>query len=272
MSIFRQHVKQYSAAALEPATKTSATPSLLVLPAEVRVRIFEHLIRVETAAAIPHHAAARDQGYINGVGHVNIVQYGTTWRSVTIAKPPGFVLTAPAILRASKLINNEIMDLLYSKVLWVINIHDLRLSSPSFVFGQESERKVIVASPEKKSVFLQWIDHVHVRQHIRPEEDLIQKAQALRSLLNCLNVHRKSLQVSFHFDSIHLVNDPEHPRTKKAEYNWKLYENELRRIDLGAPPHFRVSWYWLESEGLERFEELAASVGGEVNSKTYIYW
>ncbi|KAF2217829.1 hypothetical protein CERZMDRAFT_92472 [Cercospora zeae-maydis SCOH1-5] len=271
MDIFRNHNKDVPARALDSAANTPSAPSLLALPAEVRVHIFEHLIQVAPATSVPHRAVAHEQGYTSGVGHVNIVQYGTTWRSVTIAKPPSFALTTPAILRVSKLIHKEAMDLLYSKMLWVINIQDLRLSSP-FVYGEESQRIGIIASPAKKSMFLQWIDHVHVRQHIRPEEDLIQKAQALRSLLNCLNVHRKSLQVTFHFDSIHLVNDPDYPRTKKAEYNWKLYENELRGLNLGATPHFRVSSYWLESEGAERFAQLAASVGGEVNSRSYIYW
>ncbi|CAK1363664.1 hypothetical protein CB0940_04314 [Cercospora beticola] len=263
--------RQDTATATNPANENISISNLLNLPAEIRIRIFSHLIQVAPATSIPHRAAAHEQGYTSGVGHVNSVQYGTTWRSVTIAKPPGFALTAPAILRASKLIHNEVMDLLYSKMLWVINIQDLRPSS-QVPFGSDDKTNGIVASPEKKSMFLQWIDHVHVRQHIRPEEDLIQKAQTLRSLLDCLNVHRKSLQVTFHFDSIHLVNDPEYPREKKAEYNWKLYENELRRMDLGATPHFRVSSYWLESEGEERFAQLAASVGGEMNSRSYIYW
>lgn len=255
--------RQNAAAASNPATERTSICCLLNLPAEIRIRIFEHLIQVAPATSIPHRAAAHEQGYTSGVGHVNFVQYGTTWRSVTIAKPPGFALAAPAILRTSKLIHNEFMDLLYSRMLWVINIQDLRPSA-QVISGSDSQGHGIIASPEKRSMFLQWIDHVHVRQHIRPEEDLIQKAQALRSLLDCLNVHRKSLQVTFHFDSIHLVNDPEYPREKKAEYNWKLYENELGSMNLGATPHFRVSSYWLESEGEERFAQLAARVEGYV--------
>ncbi|USW54748.1 hypothetical protein Slin15195_G080670 [Septoria linicola] len=249
----------------------TTTSQILNLPAELRIQIYSHLIQIAVASSSPYRAAALERGFSSGVGHITLLQDGPTWRSVTIAKPPGFSFLAPAILRVSKSIHNEVMDFLYSNILWVINIQTLRPIAPPF-FSMDTKRSGIAASPDKKSMFMQWIAHVHIRQHIRPEEDLVQKAQALRSLLGCLNPRRKSSQVTLQFDSIHLVHDPEYPRTKKPEYNWQLYENELKSMRLGHEPQFKVSHYWLEAEGQERFDQLAAPLGGKVNSQYYIYW
>lgn len=158
------------------------------------------------------------------------------------------------------------MDIMYSKMLWAINIIDAGRTDLS------SYNQGVVISLARKPTVMQWPTHVFVRQHIRPEEDLVQKTQALRSLLGCLSMHRMSTQVAFHFSFMHLINHPQYPTKKKADYNWQLFELELRGLFLGERPQFRVSDYWLESEGIERFERLAASLGGVVNGADQIYW
>lgn len=109
---------------------------------------------------------------------------------------------------------------------------------------------------------MRWINHVHIRQHIRPEEDLMQKAQALHSLLTCLGPDRKTTGLTLHFDSMWLVNDGEWPRSARPEYVWQSFAAELARMQIGDRPQVRVSSHWLELEGKERFEDLALKIGG----------
>ena len=270
--------QQGRSGSMETVPRIPKRPSLYDLPAELRIRIFEHLLQFPPATTgnpvsgkdvyvPPNRAvAAHAQGYTSGVGHLSLCQIGATWRCVTIAGPPGFALLSPAVLRVSKRIHNEVMDILYSNMLWVINIIQM-----GALHCGPSDLELTSAS-DKESTFMQWISHVFIRQHIRPEEDLVQKSQALRSLISCLNPQRKSTQVALHFTSMHLVNDPLYPREKKPEYNWQLYEHELGRLSLGKRPHFQVSQYWSDSEGPERFENLAESLGGVVNDPDYIYW
>lgn len=239
------------------ATKHSP---LLHLPAELRLRVYEHLNHIPglSTTSVPHRAAAYAKGFTSGVGHVTMLRYGEGWRSVSIAKPPGFACLGTSILRTCRLIHTEAMDLLYDKILWVINIQSLTPIAPPFAGG----RPAVTASPGKPSIFLQSIKHVHIRQHIRPEEDLLEKALTLKSLLACINSQRKTTELALHFDSIHLVNDSSWPNGKKMAYAWQAYEKVLSSIDLGRKPQIKVSDYWLETEGQARFEKFAARFGG----------
>lgn len=236
---------------------------LLELPAEIRLRILDHLfIRPgSTSTTSPSHmAAAAARGFTDGVGHITLVREQETWKSISTARPPGFCLHPTAILRVCRLLHMEAMDMLYGKILFVINVQNMRPIAPPFVGCAHA----IVATPGKRSVFFQGVDHVHIRQHVRPEDDLLQKAQVLRSLLQHLNPTRRTTEVTLHFDSMWLVNDGEWPRTARPEYVWQLYSAELARMDLGRRPSIRVSSHWIEIEGSERFQNLAKKVGGRV--------
>lgn len=160
------------------------------LPAEIRVKILEHLLQrpIWHTISHPNSQAAKDRGFTDGVGHVTLIREGDEWRSVSVAGPPGLTILSTAILRTCRLLHNEAMDLLYSRSLFVINIQNLRPIAPPFTGGNPT----IVASPRRRSIFMRWINHVHIRQHIRPEEDLLQKAQSLQSLLMCLSPERKT--------------------------------------------------------------------------------
>ncbi|KXT05053.1 hypothetical protein AC578_10349 [Pseudocercospora eumusae] len=246
--------------------------SFLALPPEIRMTIFEHCLHIPrlSTTSVPHRAAAYAKGYTSGVGHITLVQDGGDWRSVSIARPPGFAFTATSVLRICKSIHKEAMDVLYDKILWVINIQNRRPIAPPFI-GSNSN-PAISASPTRPSVFMKWVAHVHIRQHIRPEEELLQKAEALRLLIACLGSDRKSTAATLHFDSIHLVNDSEWPRTAKPQYAWDQYYSQLMVLDLGPRPNIRTSYYWIETEGQERFEDLTRRLGGCLNDPDYIYW
>lgn len=235
---------------------------LLSLPAEIRVKIIDYLIQRPLYQTIshPHQEVARKRGLTDGVGHATLVREGNEWRSVSVARPPGLKLTSTAILRTCRLLYNEAMDLLFHKCLFVINIQNMRLIAPPFLGARPS----IIAGPNRDSVFLRWITHVHIRQHIRPEEDLMQKASTLQSLLACLSPERKSTGLTLHFDSMWLVNDGEWPCDGRPEYIWQLYAAELARMPIGADPQVRVSTHWMELEGKERFGELSKKTGGYV--------
>ncbi|KAK4499328.1 hypothetical protein PRZ48_009841 [Zasmidium cellare] len=236
--------------------------ALLELPAEIRVNILEHLLQRPLWHTIsrPNTQAARDRGYTDGVGHVTLVRERDEWRSVSVARPPGLTILCPAILRTCRLLHKEAMGLLYSKCLFVLNIQNMRPAALPFINGQPA----IVAGPTKASMFLRWINHVHIRQHITPEEDLSQKAQSLDSLIRCLSPDRKTTGLTLHFDSMWLVNDGEWPQKARPEYVWQLFGAELARMPIGNQPQIRVSSHWLELEGKERFDDLASKLGGYV--------
>ena len=109
---------------------------------------------------------------------------------------------------------------------------------------------------------MQSLTNVHIRQHIRPEHDLMQKAYVLHFLLSCLNSRRKTTSITLHFDGIWLVNDGEWPVISRKQDVWQMYAAELARLDLGDDPQIRVSQQWKDLEGIERFEELAVKIGG----------
>lgn len=241
--------------------------ALLELPTELLEHILEHLLQRPSRHTIsrPNTQAARDRGFTDGVGHITMVCKRDEWRSVSVARPPGLTILCPAILRTCSLLHNEAMRLLYSKCLFVINIQNINMrpiASP-FPYRQPGQ-SAIVAGPSKTSVLLQGLNHVHIRQHIRPEEDLAQKAQSLDSLLRCLSPNRKSTGLTLHFDSMWLVNDGQWPRSARPEYVWQLFGSELARMQIGDNPQIRASPHWMELEGKERFDDLALKIGGYV--------
>ncbi|EME43815.1 hypothetical protein DOTSEDRAFT_23940 [Dothistroma septosporum NZE10] len=247
---------------------------LLQLPAELRLKILEYLfIRPDLSSSIHQiNSTAFSRGFTDGVGHVTLAQQGSYWKSLSVARPPALSLTTPSILRICRLLHREATELLYGRTLFVINILNMSPIAPPFMLSTKI-RPIVVASPSKKSVFMQSLYHIHVRQHIRPEEDLLRKAQVLHSLLSCLSPHRKSTSVTLHFDGILLVNDCDWPYSARGDDVWEMYARELRGMEVGGDTQIRVSQYWRDLEGSERFEKLATRIGGSVNtSDNYVYW
>ena len=245
-----------------PSTPT--TPSrILLLPAELRLKILENLFTRPDLSQSTHriNSVAFSRGFTDGVGHVTLAQQGEHWKSLSVAKPPGLSLATASILRTCRLLHREASELLFGRTLFVINILNMSPAAPPFVLSARIQ-PIVVASPSSKSVFMQSLYHVHVRQHIRPEEDLLQKAQGLHSLLSCLSPQRKSTSVTLHFDGILRVQDCDWPGGARGEDVWGRYAAELARMELGEDPQIRVSQYWRDLEGMGRFDKLAVAIGG----------
>lgn len=195
------------------------------------------------------------RGAAGGVSHVNVVQEGEHWNIVSRVRPPGFSISSIAVLSVCRELYNEAMGLLYSRILFCLDI----LSSSGFMTRQQAQ-PAMATGPSSDSVLMKWMNHTHVRQDIYPKDDLIAKADQLESLLGCMRPSRTSSDVSLHFKSV--VNQEEWRFTARSELAWERYIDRLAGIDLGQTPELLVWKSEVDSKGWEPFERLASRIGG----------
>lgn len=246
-----------------PHAKMLSPPStdsclLLELPAEIRIHILSYLIRREPLVRNllnRQNGTLVTRGATSGISHVKLVQVGGTWRVISIVKPLGFGIDSTAILRVCRELHNDAMGILYGKILFCIDILSSRVAAP-----RQEPSSGMSRGPFEASIFLKWMNHVHVRQDIHPGDDLNAKADQLESLLGSMRPDRKSSDVSLHFKSVM------HRHTFTSVRAWDRYINRLAGLDLGQTPELIV-WRSQENwKGWGPFESLAVRIGGYVDN------
>lgn len=169
----------------------------LELPAEIRLHIYSYLFTGPVQATGITNRGGNiliSRGVTSGVGHISIVSNGENWIILSMVKPPGFSLGSTAMLRTCRVVHEEVLDLLHSNILWVIDIKSSAVNSPPDYIRQP----LIIAGPSKNTTFMRSISHSHVRQFVIPEKDeLLHAAFELHCVLGCLRPDRKSSDVSF---------------------------------------------------------------------------